>query len=175
MPSKTEHPLPSALNSMSRNILELKSIRIAPEKVATPESARRVRRLKNFDLKEEYFDTVYHPADLVENIGQWEVARSYEAEVPVADIKGTTHPSYYGLNWLQMLMSLERHKEDTDEESVRRAILSGWEFEPIRLSKFGELYFIDGGGNHRVCQARMLGVEKVKGEVRVWGEEEKIE
>lgn len=160
---------------MSRNILELKSIRIAPEKVATPESARRVRRLKDFDLKEDYFDTVYHPTDLVEDIGQWEVDKSYEAEVPVADIKGTTHPSYYGLNWLQMLMSLERHKEDTDEESVRRAILSGWEFEPIRLSKFGELYFIDGGGNHRVCQARMLGVEKVKGEVRVWGKEEKIE
>ena len=158
---------------MSRNILELKSIRIAPEKVATPESARRVRRLKDFNLKEEYFDTVYHPADLVEDIGQWEVASSYEAEVPLADIKGTTHPSYYGLNWLQMLMSLERHKEDVDEVSVRRAICDGGALEPIRLSKFGELYFIDGGGNHRVCQARMLGVEKVKGEVREWGKEEK--
>ena len=152
---------------MSRNILELKSIRIAPEKVATPESARRVRRLKGFDLKEEYLETVHHPADLVEDIGEWEVARSYEAEVPVADIKGTTHPSYYGMNWLQMLMSLERHKEDTDEESVRRAICDGGALEPIRLSKIGDLYFIDGGGNHRVCQARMLGVEKVKGEVNV--------
>ncbi len=64
-----------------------------------------------------------------------------------------------------MLMSLERHKEDTDEESVRRAICDGGALEPIRLSKFGELYFIDGGGNHRVCQARMLGVEKVICEV----------
>ena len=165
MPPKTEHPLPSALNSMSRNILELKSTRIAPEKVATLSAAQRVRRLKDFDLNEEYFQPVYHPADLVENIGQWEVARSYEAEVPVADIKGTTHPSYYGLNWLQMLMSLERHKEDMDEASVRRAICDGGALEPIRLSKFGELYFIDGGGNHRVCQARMLGVEKVICEV----------
>ena len=110
---------------MSRNILELKSIRIAPEKVATPESARRVRRLKDFDLKEDYFDTVYHPTDLVADIGQREVDKSYEAEVPVADIKGTTHPSYYGLNWLQMLMSLERHKKDTDEQSARRTIFSG--------------------------------------------------
>ena len=151
---------------MSRNILELKSIHIAPEKVATLESAKRLRRLKDFDLKEEYFETVYHPADLVEDIGEWKEMRSYEAEVPVADIKGTTHPSYYGLNWLQMLMSLERHKEDVDKEGVRRAILSGWTLEPIRLSKFGDLYFIDGGGNHRVCQARFLGVEKVKGEVR---------
>ena len=110
---------------MSRNILELKSIRIAPDKVATLESARRVRRLKGFDLKEEYFQTMCHPADLVEGIDQWEAVRSYEAEVPVADIKGTTHPSYYGLNWLQMLMSLERHKKDTDEQSVRRTIFSG--------------------------------------------------
>lgn len=62
---------------MSRNILELKSFRIAPEKVATPESARRVRRLKDFDLKEEYFETVWHPADLVEDIGEWEV-REFE-------------------------------------------------------------------------------------------------
>ena len=150
---------------MSRNILELKSIHIVPEKVATLESARRVRWLKGFDLKEEYFETVYHPADLVEDIGQWKVVRSYEAEVPVADIKGTTHPSYYGMNWLQMLKSLERHKEDTDEESVRRAICDSGALEPIRLSKFGELYFIDGGGNHRVCQARMLGMEKVICEV----------
>ena len=110
---------------MSRNILELKSIRIAPDKVATLESARRVRRLKGFDLKEEYFKTMYHPEDLVEGIDQWEAVRSYEAEVPVADIKGTPHPSYYGLNWLQMLMSLERHKKDTDEQSVRRTIFSG--------------------------------------------------
>ena len=160
---------------MSRSILELKSIRIAPEKVATLSAAQRVRRLKAFDLKEEYFQPVYHPADLVEDIGQWEVDKSYEAEVPVADIKGTTHPSYYGLNWLQMLMSLERHKEDVDEVSVRRAICDGGALEPIRLSKFGELYFIDGGGNHRVCQAKMLGVEQATGEVREWGKEEKIE
>ena len=93
LPSKTEHPLPSALNSMSKNILELKSIRIAPEKVATSESARRLRRLKDFDLKEEYFQPVYHPAELVEDIDQWKVVRNYEAEVPVADIKGTTTPA----------------------------------------------------------------------------------
>lgn len=110
----------------------------------------------------------------MKDIGQWKVARRYEAEVPVADIKGTTHPSYYDLNWLQMLMNLERHKEDVDAERVRRAILSGGALEPIQLSKFGGLYFVDGGGNHRVCQARMLGVEKVRGEVREWGKEEKI-
>ena len=45
------------------------------------------------------------------------------------------------------------------------AILNTKCFEPIRLSKFGSLYFIDGGGNHRVCQAKFLGLETVPCEV----------
>lgn len=50
---------------MSRNILELKSIKIASEKVQTLAAAKRLAKLKDFDLKEEYFETVYHPADLL--------------------------------------------------------------------------------------------------------------
>ena len=38
-------------------------------------------------------------------------------------------------------------------------------FEPIQLSKFGSIYFIDGGGNHRVCQAKFLGLETAPCEV----------
>ena len=150
---------------MSRNILELKSIRVAPEKVRTLEEARRIPKLKGFDLKEEFFETVCHPEDLVKGIAGYVVGRTYEADVRVADIKGTTHPSYYGLNWLQMLMSLDRHKDDYDEESVRRAIGDTEFFERIHLRRYEDLYFIDGGGNHRVCQAKFLGVETVPCEV----------
>ena len=53
---------------MSRNILELKSIKIAPEKVQTLAVAKRIAKLKDFDLKEEYFEMVCHPADLVTGI-----------------------------------------------------------------------------------------------------------
>ena len=35
---------------MSRNILELKSIKIAPEKVQTLAVAKRIAKLKDFDL-----------------------------------------------------------------------------------------------------------------------------
>lgn len=35
---------------MSRNILELKSLRVAPEKVSTLALAKRVTKLKDFDL-----------------------------------------------------------------------------------------------------------------------------
>lgn len=37
---------------MSRNILELKSIKIALEKVQTLAAAKRIAKLKDFDLKE---------------------------------------------------------------------------------------------------------------------------
>lgn len=147
------------------SILELKSVKIKPEKIQTLEEARRIPKLKGYDLRPEYFETVYHPQDLIEHIAYYEEAKTYTAIVQVSDIKGTTHPSYYGLNWLQMLMSLERHKDDVDEESVREAINNTQCFEPIQLSKFGNIYFINGGGNHRVCQAKFLGVETVTAEV----------
>lgn len=148
-----------------KNILELKSIKIPLEKVQTLEAARHIAKLKGCDLRPEFFETVYHPQDLIEHIAYYEEGKTYSAMVQVSDIKGTTHPSYYGLNWLQMLMSLERHKKDTDEESVRSAINNTQCFEPIRLSKFGNIYFINGGGNHRVCQAKFLGMETVLAKV----------
>lgn len=38
-------------------------------------------------------------------------------------------------------------------------------FEPIHLRKYGGMYFVDDGGNHRVCQARFFGLETVPCEV----------
>lgn len=150
---------------MSRNILELKSVKIAPEKVQTLAVAKRLAKLKDFDLKEEYFEPVYHPADLVKCIAYYVEGKTYQANVRVADIKGTLHPSYYENNWLVMMMNLERHKDDFDVEKVKEAIFNTQCFEPIQLSKFGSSYFIDGGGNHRVCQARFLGLDTVPCEV----------
>ena len=150
---------------MSQNILELKSIKIAPEKVQTLAAAKRLAKLRNFNLKEEYFETVYHPADLVKDIANYVEGETYHAKVPVADIKGTFHASYYDSNWLVMMMNLERHKDDFDVEKVKEAIFNTKSFEPIHLSKYGDLYFINGGGNHRVCQAKFLGFETVPCEV----------
>lgn len=136
-----------------------------PVKVRTLEAARCIPKLKGFDLKEEFFEAVCHPEDRVKGIAGYVEGGTCEANVWVADIKGTTHPSYCGLNWLQMLMSLDRHKDDYDEESVRRAIGDTGFFERIHLRRYGDLYFIDGGGNHRVCQAKFLGMETVPCEV----------
>ena len=78
---------------MSQSILELKSIKIAPEKVQTLAAAKRLAKLKNFNLKEEYFETVYHPADLVKGIAQYVEGETYNDNVPVADIKARLHAS----------------------------------------------------------------------------------
>lgn len=147
---------------MSRNILELKSVKIASEKVQTLSAAKRLVKLKGFDLKEEYFELVYHPADLVKDIAFYVEGKTYRDTVPVADIKGTLHPSYYDNNWLVMMMSLERHRDDFDVEKVKEAIFNTQYFEPIYLSKYGDIYFINGGGNHRVCQAKFLGIETIQ-------------
>ena len=146
---------------MSRNILELKSIKIAPEKVQTLAQANSISKLKGFDLKEEFFETVYQPADLVRHIAYYVETETFQTNVPVVYIKGTLHPSYYGKNWLVMMMSLARHKDDFDVEKVKAAILNPMCFEPIHLNKYGDIYFINGGGNHRVCQAKFLGLEMV--------------
>ena len=153
------------LTIMSRNVLELKSIKIAPEKVKSFAAAKRLAKLKDFDLKEEYFEKVYHPADLVKDIAYYVEGETFQSNVRVADIKGTLHASYYDNNWLVMMMKLDRHKDDFDVERVKDAIFNTKCFEPIHLSKYGELYFINGGGNHRVCQAKFLGLETVPCEV----------
>lgn len=86
---------------------------------------------------------VYHPADLVKNISHYVEGETYRDNVPVADIKGTLHPSYYDNNWLVMMMSLERHKVDFDVEKVKEAIFNTQYFESIHLSKYGDIYFIN--------------------------------
>lgn len=148
-----------------RNILELKSLPIPFEDVQSFDVARKSPHLKGFELQERFFDTVYHPKDYVENYPFYVRGETYEGVVRVEKIMGTTHERYYGKNWLVMLMSLNRHRSDVDVESVFAAINNTQVSDRIRLSKYGDAYFIDGGGNHRVCQARILNLETVPCEV----------
>ena len=142
-----------------RNILELKSIQLNPAMVQTLADARRMSELNGFNLKEEYFEKVYRPEEIVPRIAYYVEGETYEANVFVADIKGSLHLSYNSNNWLVMMMNLSRHKNDFDVERVKEAIYNTKCFEPIHLQKYGRIYFIAGGGNHRVCQAKFLGLE----------------
>lgn len=144
---------------MSRNILEFKSIYVASERVRSLNDASKLNELKGFDLKEYFFEIVYHPKDFVKDFPFYVRGDTYEARVPVDKIKGTTHDSYFGKNWLVMLMNLKRHCSDHDVERVVQAINDIHDTDRIRLSKYGDYYFIDGGGNHRACQAKILGLD----------------
>ena len=150
---------------MSRNILELKSIYIPPEKVQTLADAKEVAELEGFELREEFFSPVYRPEDLIKNIAYYVEGESYYTQVEVADIKGSLHCCYCGNNWLVMMMSLARHNKDFDVEKVKEAIYGGNVSSPIHLCKYENMYFISGDGNHRVCQAKFLGLEMVPCEV----------
>lgn len=91
---------------------------------------------------------VYHPADLVKHIAYYTAGDTYKANVPVFLIKGTTHLSYYGKNWLVMMMNLDWHKEDTDFEAVIKAISDTQCFEPrfrgrIRGDRTFDTQYID--------------------------------
>lgn len=150
---------------MTRNILELKSIYLPVEEVQSLDVARQNSNLQGFELNESFFEPVYHPQDYVENYPFYIRVKSYTDMVCVENIKGTTHDSYHGKNWLVMLMSLKRHRSDYDVEKVIAAINDTQVSDKICLSKYGDAYFVDGGGNHRVCQAKMLNLETVPCEV----------
>ncbi|HNP94254.1 MAG TPA: hypothetical protein PKJ63_01450 [Cyclobacteriaceae bacterium] len=63
-------------------------------------------------------------------------------------VAGTTHDSYNGLSWAQMLLSLsgtldlKKVYELLDDDKIK---------EPVRLIKLNDQYFVSGDGNHRVC------------------------
>lgn len=150
---------------MTRNILELKSMDIPFEEVQSLDVARQSPNLKGFDFQESFFETVFHPMDYVKNYPFYVRKETHEDVVRVENIVGTTHESYYGKNWLAMLMSLKRHRSDYDINSVIAAINDTRVADRRSLSKYGDAYFIDGGGNHRVCQAKILNLETVPCEV----------
>lgn len=150
---------------MTRNILELKSMDIPLDEVMSFDVARQSPDLREFDLREYFFRPVYHPRDYFENYHYYMRGELHEEVVCVKKIMGTTHDSYHGKNWLEMLMTLKRHRSDHDEGRVIAAINDTQVADRISLSKYGDAYFIDGGGNHRVCQAKILNLETVPCEV----------
>lgn len=149
-----------------KNILMLKSLNIPAADIQSLEDARKIPELEGFDLKEKYFELVSCPENYVENLPYYFVkGKSFKDNVRVDDIKGTTHQRYYGGNWLCFLMNLEGNRSDYDVDKVVKAINDPPNRESITLDKYGDVYFINGGGNHRVCQAKFLGLETVPCEV----------
>ena len=137
-----------------RNVLEIKTLPIKEAiNIKTLEDVKNNPLFKDFDLREEDLEHVFAPKDYINNYDFYRATSTYETSVNIADIKGTMHPGYQNRSWLLMLMGLSRSKHSCNIEATINAIhnLKG---SKISLAKYGCYYFIEGDGNHRVCQAR---------------------
>lgn len=144
-----------------RNILEIKTLPINEAiNIKTLEDVKNNPLFKDFDLRKEDLELVLAPKDCIKNYDFYRAISVYDTSVNIADIKGTMHPCYQNRSWLLMLMGLNRSKHSCNIEATIKAIhnLKG---NKISLAKYDCYYFIEGDGNHRVCQARFLRLEKV--------------
>ncbi len=73
-------------------------------------------------------------------------------EVPLHKVVGTTHPSYYGLTWNEMLIYLKRNFVPNLDAAYKDFDNPGP--EQVSYDKYNDEYFISGGGNHRSCIAK---------------------
>jgi len=92
--------------------------------------------------------------------------KSRVQNVSLSKVIGTTHQSYYHGSWKDMLVNL--HREFVP--NIKAAYLSiDTENNPNRMisfSKYDDLYFIDGDGNHRTCLAKYGSRKSVRARVR---------
>lgn len=88
-------------------------------------------------------------------------------------IVGSTHSDYYEKTWLEMLLTLKRSRHYYGLEKLKVFIQDESIGEKKSLTKINERYYIDGGGNHRVCYAKFLEYEQIACSImeRVFDEE----
>lgn len=86
-------------------------------------------------------------------------------EISAENIVGTTHVNYQNKTWLEMLCFLPRYRK-TSRERIE-VFCRGDEKtnEPLHYIKYGEKYFICGGGNHRTCLAKFYEIPTIKADV----------
>lgn len=117
--------------------------------------------IKLKEEEEEYPDWYYEKVmsmDGIENAEFYSSDGDDIKEISVKDIIGTTHDSYNNRMWLEMLNNLKRKDENTDEEAIKTAILDGVNGKSVSEYN-GKYYILDG--NHRLCYAKFLKIEKV--------------
>jgi hypothetical protein len=88
--------------------------------------------------------------------------------VELSKIVGTTYEEYSKGTWGQMMKGLKPRRETdifpsdryfdmvrhTHDHSQGSKLFQ----QPITLAKYGEEYIIYGGGNHRICHAKYIGI-----------------
>lgn len=150
------------LFKVMRNILELKRECLSG---MSNEKIKIYLNNSSFEWKDWYFDRVYSPNQLLDNLQFWKPSSEYVDYVQPRDVIGHNHGSISEeINWIALLSCPKRNRSDTDVSSVLQ-LLNEQDKLPIgsliHLEKYGDLYFFSEG-KHRMVQAKFLEVEKVR-------------
>lgn len=123
--------------------------------------------LKDFGLewKDWYFNLVYSPGQLIENLHFWKPSSENVEYIRPCDVIGHNHGSLSdNTNWITLLSCLKRNRSDTNVNSVLQMLQEQDNLPTgslIHLQKYGDKYFFCEG-RHRMVQAKFLEIEKVR-------------
>ena len=97
----------------------------------------------------------------------------YTGDISPKLIVGSTHSDYYEKTWLEMLLTLKRSRHYYGLKKLKDFIQDESIDEKKSLTKINERYYIDCGGNHRICYAKFLEYEQITCSImeRVFDEE----
>lgn len=145
-----------------QNILELKKTCLAG---MSQEEIKAYLKDNGYEWKDWYFDIVYTPGRIVDNIQFWKVSSEYVSNIRPDEVIGHNHGSISDdYDWITLLSCLERWNNDIDADAITN-MLKEQENLPtgslIHLEKYGNFYFFCEG-RHRMVQAKFLEVEKVR-------------
>lgn len=145
-----------------RNILEIKQKCLAG---MCQEEIKAYLKDNGYEWKDWYFDTVYTPGRIVDNIQFWEASSEYVSNIRQDEVIGHNHGSISGdYDWITHLSCLKRWNYDTDAEAILK-MLKEQDNLPnsslIHLEKYGSFYFFSEG-RHRMVQSKFLELDTVR-------------
>lgn len=145
-----------------QNVLEIKQINLSNMSI---ENVKTYMKEGGYDCRDWYFNQVYLPNQLLENLQFWRPLSEYVDYVRPHDVIGHNHGSVpKEINWITLLSCPERNRSDTDVNSVLKMLLEQDNLPSnslIHLEKYGDKYFFSEG-RHRMVQAKFLEVEKIR-------------
>lgn len=144
------------------SILEIKKTYLPCK---TDDEIKEYLKDKGLEWKDWYFNLVYSPDQLIENLHFWKPSSENVEYVRLCDVIGHNHGSLTdNINWITLLSCLKRNRSDTNVSSVLK-MLQEQDNLPIdsliHLEKYGDKYFFCEG-RHRMVQAKFLEIEKVR-------------
>lgn len=119
----------------------------------------------DYEVKDWYFDEVFTPDEIVNNVKFWRESRRYVDDIKPGEVIGHHHGSLNEKSdWITLLSTPKRHKSDIDADSIFQMLKNQNQIPEgslVHLEKYGDHYFFCEG-RHRMVQAKFLEVEKVR-------------